>query len=138
MLDLVDRSDEVVVGMIDRVVTARIVCRVPKEQRDGATILEQKQTSAETAGGEMKTKVSDLWSSTFRLDFQLAGSQTRDRRKILTHTRAVKDVTLQDATVNAAFVASVRVTFPIMELREDKARWFRIKRGVELAKCGFL
>ena len=24
-----------------------------------------------------------------------------------------------------------------MELREDKARWFRIKRGVELAKCGF-
>ena len=24
-----------------------------------------------------------------------------------------------------------------MELREDKALWFRIKRGVELAQCGF-
>ena len=24
-----------------------------------------------------------------------------------------------------------------MELREDKARWFRIKREAELAKCGF-
>ena len=35
--------------------------------------------------------------------------------------------------VNTAFVASGKV----MELREDKARWFRIKREVELAKCGF-
>ena len=36
MLDLVDRPDEVVVGMADRVVKARVVYRVPKEQRDGA------------------------------------------------------------------------------------------------------
>ena len=53
MLDLVDRSDEVVVGKIDRVVKARIVCRVPKEQRDGATIREEQQTSAEIAEGEL-------------------------------------------------------------------------------------
>ena len=91
MLDHVDRSDEVVVGMTDRVVKARIVYRVPKEQRDGATIREEQQTSAEIAEGEL---------------------------------------------VNAACVASVRSTGKVMELREDKARWFRIKRGVELAKCG--
>ena len=41
--------------------------------------------------------------------------------------RAVKDVTLQDATVNAACVASVRVTGKVMEPREDKARWFCIQ-----------
>ena len=52
-LDLVDMSDEVVVGMIDRVVKVRTVYRVPKEQRDGATIREEQQTSAETAGGEL-------------------------------------------------------------------------------------
>ena len=40
MLDLVDRSDDVVVGTIDRVVNARVVYSVPKEQRDGATIRE--------------------------------------------------------------------------------------------------
>ena len=91
-LDLVDRSDEVVVGMIDKVVKARIVHRVPKKQRDGATNREEQQTSAEIAEGEL---------------------------------------------VNAACVASVRSTGKVMELREDKARWFRIKRGVELAKCGF-
>ena len=59
---------------------------------------------------------------------KLAGSQPRDRRKIFTHTRAVKDVTLQDATLNAACVASVR---------EDRARWFCTRREVELVKCGF-
>ena len=64
-------------------------------------------------------------------------SQRRDRRKIFTHTRAVKDVTLQDATVNAACVASVRVTGKVMEPRKDKARWFCFRREVELAKCGF-
>ena len=132
MLNLVDRSDGVVGGATDRVVKARIVHRVPRQQRQ-----QRQQTSAETAGGEMKARVSDLWSSTFRWDVQIAGSQPRDRRKIFTHTRAVKDVTLQDATVNAACVASVRMTFPIMEAREDKARWFCIKREVELAKCGF-
>ena len=36
MLDLGDRPDEVVVGMADRVVKARVVYRVPEEQRDGA------------------------------------------------------------------------------------------------------
>ena len=41
MLDLVDRSDEVVVGMIDRVVKARIVYRAPKKQRNGATVREE-------------------------------------------------------------------------------------------------
>ena len=49
----------------------------------------------------------------------------------------MKDVTLQDATVNAACVASVRVIGKVMEPREDKARWFCIRRDVELAKCGF-
>ena len=129
-LDHVDRSDDVVVGgTTDRVVKARFVHRVPRQQRQ--------QTSAEIVGGEMKARVSDLWSGTFRWDVQLAGSQPRDRRKIITHRRAVKDVTLQDATVNAACVASVRVTGTVMEAREDKARWFCIRREVELAKCGF-
>ena len=113
MLDFVDRSDEVV-PTTDRVVKARIVYRVPKERRDGARDTRSvrgvswQQTSAETARGELRARVSDLWSSTLRWDVQLAGSQPRDRRKIFTHTRAVKDVTLQDATVNAACVASVR------------------------------
>ena len=98
MLDLVDRSDEVVVGTTDRVVKARIVYRLPKEQRDGArdgrsTGSESwQQTSAEIAEGEL---------------------------------------------VNAARVASVRSTRKVMELREDKARWFCIKREAELAKRGF-
>ena len=58
MLDLVDRSDEVVVGTTDRVVKARIVYRVPKEQRDGARDVRStrneswQQTSAEMAEGE--------------------------------------------------------------------------------------
>ena len=96
MLDLVDRSDEVVVGTTDRVVKARIVNRVPKEQRDGAQDVRSsgndswQQTSAETAEGEL---------------------------------------------VNAA--ASVRSTGKVMELREDKARWFHSWREVQLAKCGF-
>ena len=62
------------------------------------------QTSAEIAGGggELRARVSDNWSSTLRWDVQFAGSQPRDRRKIFTHTRAVKDVTLQDATVNGS------------------------------------
>ena len=81
--------------------------------------------------------MSDLWSGTFRWDVQLAGLQPRDRRKIFTHARAVKDVTLQDATVNAACVASVRLTGTVMEPSDDKASWFCIKREVELAKCGF-
>ena len=98
MLDLVDRSDEVVVGTTDRVVKARIVYRVPNEQRDGARDVRStrneswQQTSAEIAEGEL---------------------------------------------VNAACVASVRSTGKVMELREDKARWFCIKREAELAKCGF-
>ena len=88
MLDLVDLSDEVV-PTTDRVLRARIVYRVPKEQRDGATIREEHQTSAEIVEGEV---------------------------------------------VNAACVASVRLTGTVMEPGEDKARWFRIKRGVELVK----
>ena len=137
-----DRSDEVV-PTTDRVVKAHIVHRVPKKQRDGARDMRSvrgvpwQQTSAETAGGELRARVSDLWSSNLRWDVQLAGSQPRDRRKIFTHTRAVKDVTLQDATVNAACVASVRATGRIMEPREDKACWFCIKREVELVKCAF-
>ena len=63
MLDLVDRSDEVVVGTTDRVVKARIVCRAPKEQRDGARDAKStrsvswQQTSADTAGGELVNAV---------------------------------------------------------------------------------
>ena len=53
MLDLVDRSDEVVVGMIYRVVKALILYRVPQEQRDGATIREEQQTLADIALGEL-------------------------------------------------------------------------------------
>ena len=98
MMDLVDKFDEDVVGMIHRVVKAR------KKQRDGATIREQQQISAETAGSHLKARVSDLWSNTIRFDVQLARSQPKDRRKIFAHTRAVKDVTLQNATVNAANV----------------------------------
>ena len=52
MLDLVDRSDEVVLT-IDRVVKDRIVYRVPKDQRDGATIREGQHTSTEIAEGEL-------------------------------------------------------------------------------------
>ena len=92
MLDLVDRSDEVIVGTTNRVVNARVVYRVPKEQQDGATIREEQQTLAEIALDEL---------------------------------------------VNAACVASVRSTGEVMELRGDKARWLRIRRRVELAKCGF-
>ena len=47
------RSDEVAVGMVDRVAKARILYRVPKEQRDGATIREEQPTSAEIAQGEL-------------------------------------------------------------------------------------
>ena len=143
MFDLVDRPDEVVVGMADRVVKARVVYRVLKEQRDGARDTRSvrgvpwQQVSTEIGGGELRARVSDLWSGTLRWDVQLAGSQPGDRRKIFTHTRAVKDVTLQDATVNAACGASVQVTGKVMEPREDKARWFCIRRDVELAKCGF-
>ena len=59
MLDLVDRSDEVVVGTTDRVVKARIAYRVPKKQRDGARDVRStgneswQQTSAEIAEGEL-------------------------------------------------------------------------------------
>ena len=83
MLDLVDRSDEVVVGMTDRVVKARIVYRVPRSTGNELW----QHTSAEIAEGEL---------------------------------------------VNAACVASVRSTVKVMELREDKVRWFCIK-----AKFGF-
>ena len=34
-------------------------------------------------------------------------------------------------------VESGQMTGTVMEPREDKARWFRIKREAELAKCGF-
>ena len=57
MLDLVDRSDEVV-PTTDRVVKARIVYRAPKEQRDGATIREEQKTSAEIAEGELVNTAS--------------------------------------------------------------------------------
>ena len=136
MLDLVDRPDEVVVGMADRVVKARVVYRVPEEQRDGARDTRSvrgvpwQQTSAEIGGGELRARVSDLWSSTLRWDVQLAGSQPRDRRKIFTHTRALKDVTLQDATVNAACGASVRVTGKVMEPRENEKHKIIEKKGL--------
>ena len=60
MSDLVDRSDEVVVGGTTvRVLKARIVCRMPEEQRSDAMDAKStrgvpwQQTSAETAGGEL-------------------------------------------------------------------------------------
>ena len=74
------------------VLSKLVLYRVPKEQRDGATIREEQQTSAEIAEGELAFE---------------------------------------------ACVASVRSTGKVMELREDKARWFCIKREAELAKCGF-
>ena len=39
--------------------------------------------------------------------------------------------------VDAACVASVRLTRKVMELSEGKACWFRMEREAELAKCGF-
>ena len=86
--NLRDRCDEVVAHATDRVVKARIVHFVPRQQRQ--------QTKAETAGGEMQARVSDFWSSKFRWDVQLAGSQPRDRRKMFTHTRDVKDVAVRN------------------------------------------
>ena len=95
----VDGSDEVVThGTTDRVVKARVGCRMPEEQRSDARDTKSvrgvplQQTSAETAEGGL---------------------------------------------VNAACVVSVRLTRTVVERREDKARWFRGRREVELAKCGF-
>ena len=91
MLNLVDRSDEVV-PMTERVVKARIVHRVPKEQRDGARDTKSvkgvpwQQTSAETARGELRARKTDLWSGTLRWDVQLAGSQPRTEGRS-SHTR---------------------------------------------------
>ena len=45
--------------------------------------------------------------------------------------------TAEGELVNAACVASVRLTGTVMEPRHDKARWFCIRRGVKLAECGF-
>ena len=60
MSDLVDRSDEVVVGgTTERVLKARFVCCMPEEQRSDARDSKStrgvpwQQTSAETAGGEL-------------------------------------------------------------------------------------
>ena len=65
MSDLVDRSDEVVVcGTTERVLKARIVCRMPEEQRSDARDAKNtrgvpwQQTSAETAGGELANTAS--------------------------------------------------------------------------------
>ena len=44
----------------------------------------------------------------------------RPKEDLHTHTRALKDVTLQDATVNAACGASVQVTGKVMEPRENE------------------
>ena len=92
-----DSFDGVVVGTTGRVVKARVVCRMPEEQRSDAGDTKSvrgvpwQQTSAETAEGEL---------------------------------------------VDMACVASVRLTGAVKEPREDKARWFCIKREVKLAKCG--
>ena len=120
---------------LDRVVKVRIVHRVPGQQRQQRQ--QRQQTSAETAGGEMKARISDLWSSTFRWDVQLAGSQPRDRRKIFTHTRAVQYVTLQDATVNAACVAKCSSGRKGHGTERRQSSLFCIRRDVELARCGF-
>ena len=59
MLDLVDSSDWVVAGTIVRVVRARVVCRMPEEQRGDARDAKSsrgvpwQQTSAEIAEGEL-------------------------------------------------------------------------------------
>ena len=60
MSDLVDRSDEVVGGgTTERVLKARVVCRMPEERRSDAGGAKStrgvpwQQTSAETAGGEL-------------------------------------------------------------------------------------
>ena len=73
--------------MIDRVVKARIVHRVPTEQRNGARDEECQRCAVTTDDGRdvrVRVRVSDFWSSTFRWDVELVGSQPRDRRKICT------------------------------------------------------
>ena len=97
MLDLVDRPDEVVVGTTGRVVKARIVYHVPKEQRDGARDVRStgneswQQTSAEIAEGELVNaaceasvkstgKVMELREDKARLVLYQARSRTREVR----------------------------------------------------------
>ena len=64
MSDLVDRSDQVVGGTTERVVEARIVCRMPEEQRGDARDAKStrgvrwQQTSTETAEGELENTAS--------------------------------------------------------------------------------
>ena len=85
-LDLVDRSDEVVVGTTDRVVKARIVYRAPKEQRDGARDAKStrsvswQQTSAETAGGEL---VNAVCVANVRLTGTVMGTERRQSSLVL-------------------------------------------------------
>ena len=97
VLGLVGRF-EVVVWTIESVVKARIVCRMPEEQRSDARYTKSvrgvpwQQDSAETAGDEL---------------------------------------------VSMTCVVIVQMTGTVMEPKEDKARWFCVKREVKLAKCGF-
>ena len=54
------------------------------------------------------------------------------------HTRAsCEGCDVAGRNSERANVASVRLTEKVMEPREDKARWFCIRREVELAKRGF-
>ena len=76
MLDLVDRSDEVV-PTTDGVVKSRIVYRVPKEQRDGATIREEQQSSAETAEGELVNAASVASVRSIRKAMELREDKAR-------------------------------------------------------------
>ena len=60
-------------------------------------------------------------------------------------TKSVRVVTRQQTSaktaegdlVNMACVVSARLTETVMEPREDKARWFCVRREAKLAKCGF-
>ena len=56
-----------------------------------------------------------------------APKEQRDGATIREEQQTLAEIALGEL-VRAACVASVRSTGKVMELREDKARWFRIKR----------
>ena len=87
MFDLVDRLDEVVVGANDRVAKARIVHRVPKEQRGGARDVRStgneswQQTSAEIAESELANSIDWKGHGTERRQSSLVLYQARSRTR---------------------------------------------------------
>ena len=110
-----------------------IACRGNKRQQTQ----QRQQTSANTAGGEMKARVSGLWSSTFRWDVQLAGSQPRERRKIFTPTLAVQDCDVAGRNSERSLPGECSSGRKGHGTERRQSSLFCIRRDVELARCGF-